>query len=115
MAMGNSKARNIGFLVVSTTLGAIGQLLFKYSLQQLAATYIFALWMSAGIIAYLASTVVYFYVLSRVHLSLAYTIGGMGYVIAIVLAAVVLGEPVSALRWAGILVITLGVVLIGLS
>ena len=53
--------------------------------------------------------------MSRVHLSWAYTIGGMGYVIAIVLAAVVLGEPVSALRWAGILVITLGVVLIGLS
>ena len=72
-------------------------------------------WLAVGLLAYGISTIVYFYVLSRVHLSWAYTIGGMGYVIAIVLAAVVLGEPVSALRWAGILVITLGVVLIGLS
>ncbi len=106
------KKYNITVLFFSTLLGAIGQLLFKYSFLHSGG---FAAYFSFAIIAYLASTVLYFYVLSRVHLSWAYSIGGLSYIFAVVLAAFVLGENIPLLRWIGVLVITLGVVAIGLS
>ncbi len=99
------------FLVSSTTLGAVGQFLFKYAFQDgwLAVTLVL------GLAAYAISTAVYFYVLSRSQLSWTYAIGGISYIIAVILAATVLGEHVPILRWAGVLVIAGGVVLVGLS
>ena len=107
--MSNEKVRNVSFLVVSTFLGALGQFLFKYSFTSSA----FVAFLSLGIIVYFASTIVYFYVLSRVHLSWAYSIGGLSYIFAVILAATVLGESVPTLRWAGVAVIFVGVLLIG--
>jgi len=107
-----SKLNLIVVLFFSTLLGAIGQLLFKYAFNdkpQLLPYFTIA------IIAYLASTVLYFYVLSRVHLSWAYGIGGLSYIFTVILAAFVLMEKVPLLRWIGVIVITIGVVIIGAS
>jgi drug/metabolite transporter (DMT)-like permease len=99
-------------LVFSTLLGAIGQFFFKYAFLNSA---LFAELLAAGIAAYLVSTLIYFYVLSRVHLSFAYSMGGLSYIFAVVLAVLFLNESVPLLRWAGVITIALGVVLIGLS
>ncbi|MGC8478772.1 MAG: EamA family transporter [Candidatus Micrarchaeia archaeon] len=107
----NGKLSNIGFIIISTLLGAVGQLLFKYSFGSTE----FAAVMSAGIIVYFISTLFYFYVLSRTHLSWAYSFGGLAYIFAVLFAAVLLNENVPLLRWIGVFTIFLGVVLIGLT
>ncbi len=110
--MDREKRRNLAFLGASTMLSAVGQLLFKYSFTSGA---LFIEWLLLGIIAYGFATIAYFYVLSRVHLSWAYGIGGLSYIFATLLAYLVLAENVPPLRWVGVIVITIGVLLIGAS
>ena len=93
-------------------LGAAGQFFFKYAFLNKP---LFAEWLSLGIATYIVSTVIYFYVLSRVHLSFAYSMGGLSYIFAVALAVLILKETVPALRWAGVITIAIGVVLVGLS
>ena len=106
------KARNLTMLFVSTMLGAVGQFFFKYSFMDAGS---FVVLLMIGLLSYAISTVVYFYVLSRVHLSWAYSLGGISYVFAVLLAHFILLENIPALRWAGVFVITIGVLLIGFS
>ncbi|MGC8652311.1 MAG: EamA family transporter [Candidatus Micrarchaeia archaeon] len=108
----NRKIELIGVLFISTLLGAVGQLMFKYAFvdKPMLLPYF-----SAAVLAYLASTVFYFYVLSRVHLSWAYSIGGLSYIFTVILAATVLMEKVPLLRWIGVIVITAGVIVVGTS
>jgi uncharacterized membrane protein len=101
----------IALLIVSTLLGGVGQFLFKDAFLD---SHIF-LTLAAGLGAYAISTAIYFYVLSRVHLSWAYSITGISYVVAVFLAAALLFENVTMLRWAGVLVIAIGVVFVGIS
>ena len=106
------KARNLAMLFVSTMLGAVGQFFFKYSFMDAGS---FVVLLMIGLLSYAISTIVYFYVLSRVHLSWAYSLGGISYVFAVLLAHFILLENIPTLRWAGVIVITIGVVLIGAS
>ncbi len=107
----HTKTTIILLLVVCTVLGGIGQFLFKlgFTNGQLLLT------VGAGLGVYLVSTAIYFYVLSRVHLSWAYGMNGISYILAVVLAATVLAENVPLLRWAGVLVIAVGVALVSVS
>lgn len=108
----SERAQNLGLLFFSTLLSAGGQLLFKYAFDNSA-------WLvagiAAGLVAYVLSTMIYFTVLSRVHLSWAYGIGGLSYVFATIFAAFILFENIPIVRWIGVGVIFLGVILIGLS
>lgn len=109
--MRESKLINILLLVVSTVLGGIGQFLFKLAFTNgnLELT------LAVGLGMYAISTGIYFYVLSRAHLSWAYALSGISYIIAVLLASTVLLEHVSFLRWSGVLVIAIGVVLVSIS
>ncbi|MCA9726358.1 MAG: EamA family transporter [Candidatus Eisenbacteria bacterium] len=51
-------------------------------------------------------------VLSRVNLSWAYPMLSLGYILVLLFSALILREPVSALRWIGALVVVAGVFLI---
>ncbi len=106
------KAAYLLLLLGSTLLAAIGQLFFKFAFSSQSSL---ILWIVAGMIVYIASTVLYFVVLSRVHLSWAYGIGGLSYVFATIFAYYILAESIPTLRWIGVGVIFLGVLLIGLS
>ncbi len=101
-------------LLLSTFLGAVGQLFFKLGLNA-TSLIAFSCLLVIGLIAYLASTIFYFYVLSRMHLSWVYSFGGLAYIFASFLALFVLNEFISPLRWLGIGIIALGTVLIGIS
>lgn len=109
--MKDSKHISLALLVVSTLLGGVGQFLFKYAFIDGALSMTIAI----GLGAYAISTGIYFYVLSRVNLSWAYGLSGISYIVAVVFAATILAEHVSFLRWAGVLVIAFGVVLVSLS
>jgi uncharacterized membrane protein len=102
---------------IATVFGALGQLLFKLAFESGAYNVIgyFGLYFCLGLVVYMLSTLFYFYVLSRVHLSWAYAISGLTYALAVILAAEVLDESVSPTRWAGVLVVTVGVILVGMS
>ncbi|MDE1855459.1 MAG: hypothetical protein KGH57_04045 [Candidatus Micrarchaeota archaeon] len=100
-------------LLTSTLLGAAGQLFFKIGVTSGFSGLVE--FVALGLVAYGVSTVIYFYVLSRTHLSWAYGFTGLSYIFASVIAYLFLGELIPALRWEGILIITLGTVLIGLS
>ncbi|MCL5117354.1 MAG: hypothetical protein M1124_00810 [Candidatus Marsarchaeota archaeon] len=101
----------IGLIVFSTMLGAAGQMLFKYSF---ASSYV-AAFLLLGVLCYGLATIVYFFVLGRFHLSWIYSFNGLTYIFSMLLAHFVLLEQISLLRWAGIMIILAGVVLVGLS
>ena len=61
------------------------------------------------------STVIYFYVLGRTHLSWAYGFTGLSYIFASAIAFLFLGELVPGLRWLGIAIIAIGTALVGSS
>lgn len=103
----------VALLVFSTILGAAGQLFFKVGVTGSWAELIEFVFI--GMVMYGVSTVSYFYVLSRTNLSWAYGFAGLSYIFASIIAFLFLGEQIPPLRWEGILVITLGTVLIGLS
>ena len=68
-----------------------------------------------GLFLFGISAAFYLVVLSRIPLSVAYPLGGMQYLIVVGMSRFVLHENVPTLRWIGVAVVTLGVVLIGLS
>ena len=109
--MKDNKTIYVLLSVVSTLLGAIGQFLFKYSFTDGTI----GLTLAIGVGVYALSTAIYFYVLSRVNLSWAYGLSGITYIATVIFAATLLSEQVSPLRWAGVLVIALGVVFVSLS
>ena len=110
--MANSKIKYICVLVFSTLLGAVGQLLFKAGLAQHSMLIPYLI---GGLAAYIISTGFYFFILSRVHLSWAYSLGGLSYLFTVIFANFILLENVPVLRWVGVVVIAVGVALIGLS
>lgn len=107
-----NKWKYLVLMLVSTTFAALGQLYFK---EGLGTTGLVAGYLMLGFIAYVLSTIIYLTVLSRAHLSWTYGIGGLSYIMATIFASTILFETVPPLRWAGVFVIFIGVVLIGLS
>lgn len=71
------------------------------------------LWL--GLVLFGISSIFWLVVLSRVDLSLAYPMVGLSYIVVVALAAFVLDESVPPLRWAGVLIIALGIAIIGIS
>ena len=66
----------------------------------------------SGIACYIVSVVVWLLVLSRVDVSYAYPLLSVGYIVTALAGQLFLGEPLGLTRWAGIVVICLGVILV---
>ncbi len=66
----------------------------------------------AGVIFYVVSLAVWLMVLSRVDVSYAYPMLSVGYIVAALAGKYFFHEPLGVTRWAGILVICIGVFLI---
>lgn len=68
-----------------------------------------------GVGAYGLSSICWLILLSRVELSYAYPALSLGYVLITIVSALVLGEQVNTMRWAGVVVICAGVILLSRS
>lgn len=68
-----------------------------------------------GVLLYTFSVFFWLYALSKVDLSFAYPFLALSYVLILLFCRFFLGESISPLRWAGILVICFGIVLISKS
>ncbi len=111
----SSKSLLFCMLVLSALLAATGQLLFKLGVLNLGSLPTALAYLLPGFIAYGVSICIYFVVLSRAHLSWAYGLNGISYVVAVFLALSVLHENIPAMRWVGVAIIAIGAALIGLS
>lgn len=110
-------------ILASVGLSALAQLALKLGTGQLAAQRaggagreLFALVTSPMVIAGLAlygiGAVLWLFVLGRVQLSLAYPFVGLGFILTMLAGAIVLHEPVGAVRVVGTLLIVAGCVLV---
>lgn len=66
----------------------------------------------SGLFCYAVSVVVWVMALSRVEVSVAYPMLSIGYIVNLLFAHWLFGEPLTGMRIAGILVIMVGVVMI---
>ncbi|MFH1189933.1 MAG: EamA family transporter [Candidatus Omnitrophota bacterium] len=62
-----------------------------------------------GVFVFILNFFVWIVILSRVDLSIAMPVGSTSYIFVPIAAMIFLGEHVGALRWAGILLIALGI------
>ena len=112
----SSKRRALIVLLLSVLLNATGQVMFKSArLNHPEANlseifFYYETWL--GFILYGLSAVCWLWVLSRAQLSFAYPVLALSFPIVVALSAVLFGEFISPLRWAGVAVIVLGVSLL---
>lgn len=67
----------------------------------------------SGFASYGISSIAYLFALSKLDLSFAYPMIALGYVAVVLFSWLVLHEPISVARLAGVLLICLGVWLVG--
>ncbi|CAB3395462.1 EamA family transporter [Kyrpidia spormannii] len=109
-------------LLFNIVLLVAGQVCFKVGLGQVGGLHLnnvaetfFSPWILLGLLLYVAATVAWFAVLSRLSLSIAYPLQSLSYVLGVVAAAWIFHEAVPPVRWLGVLVILVGVALIAQS
>jgi len=121
--MKNRLTLNIFLLIVMTDIGeSVAQLFLKKGLVKIGITSIdfnniisflsagaasYFVWL--GIFVYIINFFLWMAVLSRVDLSVAFPVGSTSYIFVPLLAVIFLGESVTGLRWAGIILIILGI------
>jgi len=109
-------------LMIAILVGVSGQLLLKLGMRRRPDIHIgeaLTLFRNRpvliGVGCYAISTLLYFQVLGRLELSLAYPTVSLGYVLVIVMSRFLFKETVSTMRWVAVMIICFGVVLIGLG
>ena len=119
-------AKSLLMILFSITLAVIGQLLLKSGMnsvgkistediRNLGATVtkvITNYHVLLGLSLYVISAIVWLVILSRVNLSFAYPLVGFSYVVVMFASRVFFNEPISPIRWAGAVLISIGVVFI---
>jgi len=65
------------------------------------------LWL--GVLVFILNFFIWIVILARVDLSIAMPVGSTSYIFVPIAAMIFLGEHVSVLRWAGIILIALGI------
>lgn len=110
-------------LIINIFLGVIGQTIIKVGVQKIGAftampigTFIFKAFLSplvlSGLFLYLMSAVIWFMVLSKTELSVAYPSLSLGYVLIVFIGYFFFGEPLTIAKIIGILLICLGIYVI---
>lgn len=61
---------------------------------------------------YGVSVLLYVKVLQKIDVSVAYSLNSVGYVMLLLISVLIFKEPISILRWVGVLIICFGVYLV---
>lgn len=109
-------------LAGTVTLAVLGQMLLKLGVGSAGASPSAAQFLEvlvtpavlAGVVCYGMSAVLWLAVLTRMHLSVAYPMGAVSYVVVLLVASA-MGEYIPPLRWLGVAGIVIGIALIGLG
>jgi len=113
----------LALLLGAVALGVLGQFMMKSGMNRVGAIDRFGLatlvrvfsnpFVLLGFASYGVSSIAYLMALSKLDLSVAYPMIGIGYVLVLLISALFLHEPVSRARWLGGLLIFIGVWLVG--
>ncbi|PRR70677.1 EamA family transporter [Neomoorella humiferrea] len=110
-----------GLILLNVVLLVSGQVFWKLGLDRLGGlsvqnwTGVFIspfIW--SGIVLYVLATVVWFIVLSRANLSVAYPMQSIAYVFGMLAGLFIFQESITPLAWLGMVLVMTGVTLIGL-
>ena len=114
LVLGAVGTATLGQLLLKSGMTAVGRLgagVLQQPLQTLlAVASVPTIWL--GLACYGLGAVLWLVVLSRLDLSFAYPLLALSYILIPLLSYLVLGENVPALRWGGIAVIFIGVVIV---
>ncbi|MEK5182245.1 EamA family transporter [Paenibacillus sp. FSL P4-0288] len=109
-------------LLFNIVMLASGQIFFKLGLEKMGGVSLNNAWKAlfniqiiAGLLLYVFATLVWFVVLSRVPLSVAYPVQSIAYVLGLLAALFIFNEPVSLMKWLGMIVIMVGVFVIAVD
>jgi drug/metabolite transporter (DMT)-like permease len=122
------KSMLIAFVLLSVCLAALAQLTLKYGVDRVTKHGHSGIVLSepatsalrvarepfiwAGLVLFAISAAVWIVVLSRASLSFAYPFAALTYVIIVLFDRLILQVDVPVLRWAGVLLIVSGIVLV---
>jgi drug/metabolite transporter (DMT)-like permease len=73
------------------------------------------LWLASWAICFGLATILWLLAIQHADISYAYPLLGAGYVLVTLLASWLLAEPTSALHWISVLVISAGVLIVGVN
>ncbi|MBU0708926.1 EamA family transporter [Patescibacteria group bacterium] len=109
-------------IFASVIIGVVGQLLMKQGVSQLGEVAggaipfllkaVFSPWVIAGLFGYGVGTLLWLLILSKADVSYAYPMLSLGYIFLLIFASIFLGEQITLVRVAGVLLIVVGVILI---
>jgi multidrug transporter EmrE-like cation transporter len=110
------------FLLLSVTIGIVGQLLLKqgmlrhqgFRLENVMLLF-YDPFVLGGFTCYGGSVLLYFKVLESLDLSVAYPTVSLGYMAVTILSRPLFGEQISRARWTAVAIICVGVALVGLT
>lgn len=109
-------------LLLNIIMLVSGQAFFKLGLEKMGGVNLSNAWKAlfsptiiVGLALYVVATLIWFVVLSRLPLSVAYPIQSLAYVLGIFLAIAMFHESVSPMKWIGAIIIVFGVVLIAID
>ena len=112
----------IGINLIITSAGQILQKIGVSKIGVLDLTsikdifkFLFNPYIFSGLFLYGIGAIIWISILSRANLSFAYPMISLSYILIILLSKFIFNEPVTAYKWAGIILITLGASLIGLK
>jgi drug/metabolite transporter (DMT)-like permease len=116
----------IGLVLICVLLGALGQISMKAGMRQVGQINGFSelidsrtimgiagnAYVMSGLFLYFVSAFLWLGALSTLDVSLMYPMLSLAYVVTAVFAAIYLGEILTFSRWAGILLVVMGCILI---
>jgi len=102
-------------LAGGVVLNSVAQIALRYETTRQAGERATSrsFWIALWAICFAVATLLWLVVLRHTAISYAYPLLGAGYILVTLLAKWLLQEKVSLLRWASILVITAGVLIVG--
>jgi drug/metabolite transporter (DMT)-like permease len=114
-------ARTLGLVVFASVLGALGHVVLAKGMKLVGAVATGSAlqrtlsnpWVLLGVALQAAFFFMYMALLAREDVSRILPLTTMSYIAVALLAQLVLHEPVSPMRWAGIGFIVVGVLLVG--
>ncbi|WP_341281425.1 EamA family transporter [Paenibacillus sp. FSL H8-0537] len=113
---------NYIYLLINILMLVTGQILFKLGLNQIGGVTLQTAWKAlfnayiiSGITLYALATLLWFVILTRMPLSLAYPLQSLAYVFGLLVALIIFKEPVSVTKWIGVLIIIVGVTFVAID
>jgi drug/metabolite transporter (DMT)-like permease len=106
-------------LIASVALGAVAQISLRHGMaapkRPATGGWPISPWVALWGLCFAAATVLWLLALRHADISYAYPMLGTGYILVTLLASWLLHERISARRWIAVLVITAGVVMVGVN